>query len=177
MSGSHSGTYSISPKHMMVECPSNCDDSAIDSRGNYDLPLDQPTEMTYFIYRCRGSAVFREIVDAAWDCGCAGVEELPFELVLDFDAKINRILSEIDAKYEKAMSRFPIQFDPVAQKEAGMNRKMVLFSRQLAMVSKTVRQNCLFRIISYFGLFVISVMGSTFESTYLSEVPMAFSIL
>jgi hypothetical protein len=121
---------------MTVDHPSNCDDSAINSRGDYAKPLDQPTDMTYFIYRCKGSTVFREIVDAAWDCGCAGVEELPFELVLDFDAKLNKIVNEVDGKYEKIMSRFPTYFDTVAQQQGGTNRKMMLFSRQLAMVSK-----------------------------------------
>lgn len=136
MSGSQCGTYSVSPKQMTVDHPSNCDDSAINSRGDYAKPLDQPTDMTYFIYRCKGSTVFREIVDAAWDCGCAGVEELPFELVLDFDAKLNKIVNEVDGKYEKIMSRFPTYFDPVAQQQGGTNRNMMLFSRQLAMVSK-----------------------------------------
>jgi hypothetical protein len=51
-------------------------------------------------------------------------------------------VSEANAKYEKIMSRFPTYFDPVAQKEAGMNRKMVLFSRQLAMVSNPFLKNC-----------------------------------
>ncbi|KAG0645374.1 transcription factor [Hyphodiscus hymeniophilus] len=133
MSGSQSGTYSISPKQMTVNYPSNCDDSSINSRGDYDLPLDQPTEMTYFIYRCTGSIVFRGIVDAAWDCGCAGVEELPFELVLEFDAKLNKLVKEVDAKYEKIMSQFPSYFDLQNQQHSGTNAKMVLFSRQIAM--------------------------------------------
>jgi hypothetical protein len=136
MSGSQCGTYSISPKHMTVQHPSNCDDSAISSRGDYGLPLDQPTEMTYFIYRCKGSTVFREIVDAAWDCGCAGVENLPFELVLDFDAKLNRLMSEVDGKYEKITSRFQPYFDPLVKNQGETNQRMVLLSRQLSMASK-----------------------------------------
>ena len=138
MSGSQCGTYSISPKQMTVDYPSNCDDSAINSRGDYAQPLDQQTEMAYFIYRCRGSTVFREIVDAAWDCGCAGVEELPFELVLDFDAKLNKILNDVDGKYEKIMSRYTTYYDPVAQRQGDTNEKMALFSRQFAMVSRNL---------------------------------------
>lgn len=130
MSGSQCGTYSISPKQMTVQYPSNANDSAINSRGDYELPLDQPTEMTYFIYRCKGSTVFREIVDAAWDCGCAGVEELPFELVLEFDAKLNRLVSEVDGKYEEIIRRFPTYFDPLVRGQGGTNRKMILLARQ-----------------------------------------------
>jgi hypothetical protein len=133
MSGSQSGTYSISPKQMTVQYPSNCNDSAINSSGDYELPIEQPTEMTYFIYRCNGSTVFREIVDAVWDCGCAGVEELPFELVLEFDAKLNRLLSEVDIKYEKIISRNPTYFDPTTARPGRKDHKMALLARQWAM--------------------------------------------
>ena len=133
MSGSQCGTYAISPKQMTVEYPSNCNDSAINTRGDYALPLDQPTEMTYFIYRCKGSIVFREIVDAAWDCGCAGVEELPFELVLQFDAKLNRLVTEVEGKYEKLIRNFPSYFDPSVRVQGGTNQKLVLLARQRQM--------------------------------------------
>lgn len=143
MSGSQCGTYSISPKQMTVQYPSNCNGASITSAGDYEVPLDQPTEMTYLIYRCKGSAVFREIVDAAWDCGCAGVEELPFELVLDFDARLNRLVSEVDHKYEKLIRRFPSYFEPQSQSQSqeqvqgsgGVqpNHKVVLLARQRAM--------------------------------------------
>jgi hypothetical protein len=132
MSGSQCGTYAISPKQMTVEYPSNCNDSAIDSHGNYAVPLDQPTEMTYFIYRCKGSIVFREIVDAAWDCGCAGVEELPFELVLEFDRRLNLLVDEVNKKYEKLISAFPTYFDSLRTQE-GSNKKLVLLARQRLM--------------------------------------------
>jgi len=136
MSGSQCGTYSISPKQMTVDRPSNCDDSDISCRGGYAVPIEQPTEMSYFIYRCNGAVVFREIVDAAWDTGCAGVEELSFELVLEFDAKLNKLVGEVDAIYEKIIGRYPSYFDLHAPQQGGTNRKMVLFSRQLNMVSK-----------------------------------------
>ena len=133
MSGSQCGTYSISPKHMTVEYPSNCNDSALNSGGYHALSVDQPTEMTYFIYRCKGSIVFREIVDAAWDCGCTGVDELPFELVLQFDAKLNGLITEIEGTYEKTIRSFPAYFDPSVRTPDGANQDLVLLARQRQM--------------------------------------------
>lgn len=133
MSGSQCGTYSISPNQMTVEYPTNCDDSAINSRGDYAVSLEEPTEMTYFIYRIKGSIVFRDIVDAAWDYGCAGVEELPFELVLEFDKRLNQLIGESDKKFEKLISAFPTYFDPSIQTQGASNQKLVLLARQRLM--------------------------------------------
>jgi hypothetical protein len=135
MSGSQCGTYAISPKQMTVDYPSNCDDSEIGSHGNYAISLDQPTDMTFIIYRCKGSTVFREIVDAAWDCGCAGVEELPFDLVLEFDKRLNNLVDEVNKKYEKLISSYPQYFDHSVQNQQGQgtNQKIVLLARQRQM--------------------------------------------
>lgn len=94
MSGPQCGTYMIHPRHMAVDLPTNVNDRDISSSRNYAQLLESThTDMTYHILRIKTSIIFREIVDAAADCGCVQ-DELPYDLILTFDRKLNEILKE-----------------------------------------------------------------------------------
>ena len=99
MSGAQCGTYMIHPKQMNVNYPSNVDDVEINSSGDYAQPAEVPTDMTYSIFRIKISTIFREIVDASWDSGC-DLDELPYDLVLNFDKKLNNLLVDLDKNFE-----------------------------------------------------------------------------
>ena len=94
MSSPQSGSYMIHPNHMNVDRPSNVNDDAVTSAGNYAQPLSVPADMTYLICRFEIAGAFREIVDAAATAGCE-LDDLPYELVLEFDAKLHGCLQSI----------------------------------------------------------------------------------
>jgi hypothetical protein len=100
MSGPQCGTYMIQPLHMSTEWPSTVDDSAINSYGNYAQPADEPCEMTYTIFRIKGSIIFKEISDASWEHSC-DIDSLPYNLVLEFDTKLNNLVLEYDRIHAK----------------------------------------------------------------------------
>ncbi|KAB8298723.1 hypothetical protein EYC80_000898 [Monilinia laxa] len=94
MSGPQSGTYMIHPQQMRCDYPSHVDDADIGPAGYYSKPLSVETDMTYSLFRFQLSVICRGIVDAMQDFDCE-VHELPYETVLDFDKKLNSMLSEI----------------------------------------------------------------------------------
>lgn len=51
--------------------------------------------MTFFRFRCGGSKLFHEVVDAAWEVG-SEIEDLTYEKVPSFDKKFRDILLEFD---------------------------------------------------------------------------------
>jgi hypothetical protein len=108
MGGAQNGTYMIHPKHMHVDYPSNVNDNAINSRGDYAEPDNVATEMTFSRFRCRGTSLFREVVDAAWDAGC-DTDSLPYDIILEFDKKFNDILLEFDSIFEKVRNVLTVQ--------------------------------------------------------------------
>lgn len=108
MGGAQNGTYMIHPKQMNVDLPSNVNDNAINSRGNYAQPDDIATEMTFFRFRCRGTALFREIIDAAWEAGC-DTGSLPYQTVLEFDKKFNDIIREFESIFANVQNVLVIQ--------------------------------------------------------------------
>lgn len=100
MGGAQNGTYMVHPKHMNVEYPTNVNDISITADGNYAQPDDVPTEMTFFRFRCRGTSLFREVVDAAWEVG-SEIDDLPYDTVLQFDKKFRDIIQEFDSVFDK----------------------------------------------------------------------------
>ncbi|CZR64385.1 uncharacterized protein PAC_14283 [Phialocephala subalpina] len=125
MSGAQCGTYMIHPSQMNVDLPSNVDDTGITARGDYAQPLEFATDMTYFIFRVKFSTVFRELVDQAWEAG-SDMDELPFELVLDFDKKLNALLADFDKKFDIVKHNSPIyppNDDKIGQKLARVGKQ------------------------------------------------------
>lgn len=86
----------IDPKHMQVDWPTNVDDRDINSSGIYGRPLDggTPTDMTHYLFRVKLSIGIREIVDIKNDAGYNADDELPYDLVLLFDKKINKSIKD-----------------------------------------------------------------------------------
>ncbi|KAG4435384.1 hypothetical protein IFR05_009127 [Cadophora sp. M221] len=108
MSGAQCGTYMIHPKQMNVDYPSNVDDDRIIPLGpeSYAQLPSVPTEMTYLLFRLRFSAVFREMVDAAWETG-SNMDDLPYKIVLELDKKLNAIAADFDNIYSSVTKNVP----------------------------------------------------------------------
>ncbi|KAM3068405.1 hypothetical protein ACMFMG_009541 [Clarireedia jacksonii] len=125
MSGPQCGTYSIHPHQMNVDYPSNANDIDICPSSTYGRPLDIVTDMTFYLFRCELSIVCREIVDTINTLGCE-IHEAPYETILDFDKRLNAIVSSfpvafrLDAK-SKAESRELVEKYPFVglQRTAG----------------------------------------------------------
>ncbi|KAF7959529.1 hypothetical protein EAE96_001145 [Botrytis aclada] len=94
MSGPQSGTNMINPQHIKCDYPSNVNDVDISPSGDYKQPSCLETDMSYFLFRHQLSIICREIVDATQTLGCE-IHELPYEIVLNFDRKLNCMVSEI----------------------------------------------------------------------------------
>jgi len=112
MSGAQWGTCMIDPKYMQVELPTNVDDIDIDSSGIYGRPLDDvPTDVTYYLLRVKLSVSIREIVEAANNSGF-NPDELPYDLVLLFDNKLNESIKDAKGglqfkEFDKRFPKFP----------------------------------------------------------------------
>lgn len=125
MSGAQCGTYMIHPRQMNVDLPTNVDDTGITARGDYAQPFEFATDMTYFIFRVKFATVFRELVDKAWEAG-SDMDELPFELVLDFDKKLNALLADFDKKFDVVKHNspsYPPNDDKMGQKLARLGKQ------------------------------------------------------
>jgi hypothetical protein len=71
ISGTQTETYVVHSNRMHVNLPSNADDAAITPTHCPDEPLSVPTEMTYFLFRCRLAVIFRELVNCRYRyCYC-----------------------------------------------------------------------------------------------------------
>lgn len=65
INGPQEGVYSINPKHMCVELPTNIDDNDLnDTTATKAKEMNEPTEMSYFIFRCMAGDYVRKIADA-----------------------------------------------------------------------------------------------------------------
>lgn len=85
----------VNPRHFETEYPSNVDDVTIDSKQ----PELIPTEMTYFLRRAKMSEIFRQLVDVATNTKME-VEQLPYNIVLEFDDKLNKLLENAPACFK-----------------------------------------------------------------------------
>ncbi|PVH76458.1 hypothetical protein DL98DRAFT_292932 [Cadophora sp. DSE1049] len=113
MSGAQCGSYMIHPKQMNVDYPTNVCDNSITPMGptSYAVSCKHPTEMTYFLFRLRFATVFREMVDAAWETG-SDMDDLPYELVLEFDKKLNDLSAKFEEAYSTVMKNMPSFTEP-----------------------------------------------------------------
>ncbi|KAF2686189.1 hypothetical protein K458DRAFT_363820 [Lentithecium fluviatile CBS 122367] len=94
ISGTQTETYIVPSSRTHVSLPSNADDAAITTSHSPSEPDNVPTEMTYFLFRCRLSIIFREFMDTAAEKGL-GIDEVPYDDVLVFDAKINTFIDSV----------------------------------------------------------------------------------
>ena len=96
--GPHCGTYTIHPKQMNVDLPTNVDDEMIGLNGDYAQPSDVPTGMTFFLERIKLAKAFCEIIDTTWNAEC-DMDNMPYNLILEFDQKINNTLSDFNKRF------------------------------------------------------------------------------
>ncbi|KAH8805494.1 hypothetical protein F5884DRAFT_708950 [Xylogone sp. PMI_703] len=62
--GPSGGVYQAHPRHMTVKKPLNINDiDLVDNEYHIELPISQPTEMSYFLQRIRLAEISRSIVD------------------------------------------------------------------------------------------------------------------
>lgn len=91
------GTYMVHAEQMNVDVPTNTNDVMINSDGSYAKPPEILTEETFQLFRIEISITFRQIVDATWKSGC-DIDELPYEVVLDFDKTLNNLIGKLDRR-------------------------------------------------------------------------------
>lgn len=97
-SGPHCGTYTIHPKQMNVDLPTNVDDEMIGSNGSYAQPPDVPTGMSFFLARITLAKTFCGMIDTTWNSEC-DTDNMPYELILKFDQKMNSSLSDFSKRF------------------------------------------------------------------------------
>ncbi|KAK5099021.1 hypothetical protein LTR70_000857 [Exophiala xenobiotica] len=89
------GTYTAHPQQMRVRLPRNISDEVLD-RGNTteDLPLTQPTPMSYPLQRVRLGEISRNIVDTL-RFGISDVSEHDYDQVMALDRRIQHFLEDL----------------------------------------------------------------------------------
>ena len=94
MSGTQTESYIPHTPRIHVQLPSNTDDASIIPSYCPNEPHSVPTEMTYFLLRCRVAIIFREFMDVASAQGLA-LDEVDYDTILAFDRKINAFVDEV----------------------------------------------------------------------------------
>ncbi|CAG7921509.1 unnamed protein product [Penicillium olsonii] len=92
LSGPQEWTYSIQPQHMIVNEPLNLEDDEINKTQGH--PMSTPTAMSYPLCRLKLAVMCRQIVDETSHYHLRG-QEVPYEITLALDRKLQEILSEI----------------------------------------------------------------------------------
>ncbi|KAL2841581.1 hypothetical protein BJY01DRAFT_257013 [Aspergillus pseudoustus] len=81
------GTYTVSPRHMLVKKPSNIDDTDLtDITPTVERPMEYPTYVSYTLQRIRLGELCRELTD---NTSIFGSEKLNYDVVLEYDKKTN----------------------------------------------------------------------------------------
>lgn len=97
--GPQEGAYTLQPKHMNVNLPSNTDDEFITSTEvKQNLPLSVPTSMSAFFFRVKTSEVCREVIDA-----------LPSILLDSQEPEYDTIL-QLDRRFHDLIDNLPVFF-------------------------------------------------------------------
>ncbi|KAH8809213.1 hypothetical protein F5884DRAFT_794829 [Xylogone sp. PMI_703] len=94
MGGANEGTYSINPRQMKVEYPSNTDDEQIIYGKSYNLPPTAPTSMSAVIQRIRLAEICREIVDSV-PLAFFDLKDIDYDKVLTMHAKLELFLKSL----------------------------------------------------------------------------------
>src|ERR1700722_8445016 len=95
--GPQEGVYTISLHHMVVNKPRNAnDEDLVDGMTNVELPLSQPTSMSYFLQRIRLAELCREFTDRV-PLSISGPETIAYSQVMEVDAKFDKFVEEIPA--------------------------------------------------------------------------------
>ncbi|KAF7595223.1 hypothetical protein BBP40_006968 [Aspergillus hancockii] len=93
--GPQEGTYLIHPKHMRVNHPRNINDVDLEHPDpEYNLPLSEPTTMSYYMLRIRLAEITRSIVDvlpsSPPDWGT-----VDYDIVISLDRKFDDFLHDM----------------------------------------------------------------------------------
>lgn len=97
--GPQEGVYSISLQHMATNRPRNINDEDLTSgSATLELPLSEPTSMSYFLQRIRLAELSREVTD-----------RLPLRLSVSKATTHSQIM-DIDAKFEQFVQQIPTFF-------------------------------------------------------------------
>ena len=91
--GAQEGTYTIHPKHTKVVTPRNVNDKEIGNE-NINLPLSEPTSMSYFLQRTRLAELSRSVADYM-PLTLSDPETTAYEDVVYLDGKFEKFLGEL----------------------------------------------------------------------------------
>lgn len=93
--GPQEGSYTVNPRHMAVNKPRNINDEDLfDGMDNIELPLSQPTSMSYFLERIRLAELSREFTDQATRSS-SNPELIGYAKVMEIDTKFDSFIKDI----------------------------------------------------------------------------------
>jgi hypothetical protein len=90
------GVYTINPNQICVKYPSNLDDDSIcyGAPLGAGVPLDQPTDMCYFLWRLKFAELCREVLDAMQKVK-PGSSSASYELTVQLSQRYMAFLGEL----------------------------------------------------------------------------------
>ncbi|KFY43014.1 hypothetical protein V494_02133 [Pseudogymnoascus sp. VKM F-4513 (FW-928)] len=93
--GPQEGAYTVNPLHMAVNKPCNInDEDLVDGMENIEVPLSQPTSMSYFLQRIRLAELSREFTDQATRT-ISNPELMGYAQVMEIDTKFEYFIKDI----------------------------------------------------------------------------------
>jgi hypothetical protein len=111
---------------MKVQEPLNVDDKDIE-HTNTGLPLSQPTDMSYSLFRMKLAVACRQIVDETAEHHLNG-QEVPYQKILELDRELHRACAEIPSFF---------RFDQTSRREyAALYRERPTLAWQRSMVQQ-----------------------------------------
>ncbi|KAF2672032.1 hypothetical protein BT63DRAFT_452530 [Microthyrium microscopicum] len=98
------GIYSCHPRQMITKKPLNIrDEDIFDGMTRNELPLSQPTPMSYSLYRIRLGEISRKIVDRT-PLIMAGSGGLSHDDVMDIDTELQLLINDVPQFFSMSMS-------------------------------------------------------------------------
>jgi hypothetical protein len=94
--GPGEGVYQAHPHHMVVNKPRNINDAhLVHDSLPVDLPLSQPTEMSYFLQRIRLAEISRSIVDHGLLASSGPSKSTYYAHVMAMDFELDQLISTV----------------------------------------------------------------------------------
>lgn len=93
--GPQEGCYLVHTRHMHVNRPRNITDDDLEKEGaEFNRPISEPTQMSYFLQRIRSAELARDIADA-WPLGTSDVESVDYNQIIEVDAKFEEFFKDM----------------------------------------------------------------------------------
>ncbi|EXJ85808.1 hypothetical protein A1O1_06177 [Capronia coronata CBS 617.96] len=93
--GPQEGTYLVHPRHMCVNLPRNVNDTDLyHDNPSIDLPLSEPTIMSYYIQRIKVADICRSVVDVM-PLSSPSISKIDYQDVIALDRKFEAFFEDL----------------------------------------------------------------------------------